>query len=386
MKRQTDFFFDWMKRIERRYGAQADAHLSVFEELIPEFRLFHEVPQTPPYHAEGYLLRHHLLRMFTVLEAISDGESFIGIEEFARSLYKKDIAHLTIEAKEMVPLLIAFTVLHDIGKADRLSFEAEKASEAEASGLHLARFASEKDRRLVIDWARLIEAEDANMTPAAVAHELQERYGIRVHYHGHERYALTKAHAHLFDAVFDHLKMASRDRELVRLAIRHHMQVIHIFSRRSAPNRLLAYERMAVKQGLDPARFLTLLILVAMLDAVLGSAQIKGGKPYFDDDIVLNLLISEHAALPIRKAARDEEERLRIIRRKKAAMQEAGLNGEALYTLLDISFGRERGEVKRAVDALIAGETTTYDFGYHEIEIRRRVKNVQEILTKEGLV
>lgn len=375
-----------MQRMSGLYGSAAAARLTETEMRIPTLRLFRAVPQTPPYHGEGYLLHHHILRMLTILEAIDAGESLIDIEEFARSFYWKDIVHLSNEAKDMLPLLMSFVILHDIGKADRLSFSAEKGSEAEASGLHLALFASEKDRLLVINWARLIEAEEEGMTPQRVSEELFERYGLRVHYNGHERYALSKEYTHVFDSVFSILQVAEDDRELVRMAIRHHMQVIHIFSRRSAPNRLLAFERMAVKRGLDPARFLSLLLLSATLDAVLGSEQIKDGKPVFDGTILFHLLMSEHAALPIRKAARDEEERLRRIRTQKEILESSGLVGEELYAMLSVAVGRERGEVKRAIVALIAGEKTSYDFGYHEMTIRRRVKEAQALLTKEGLL
>ncbi|MBU0613947.1 hypothetical protein KJ766_01520, partial [Patescibacteria group bacterium] len=288
-------FFDWMENIVLRsnYFREAEDLFAKFSADISEIDLLSTTPQTPPWHAEGPFVSDHVKRMLATVMAVSGGTSLLQIEEFAvRRDFLSYIETLELTIKENAATLIAFALVHDIAKAEVLSFSADSGSLGEREKFkknkkYLQNPASTQERLL---YDKLFRAHIAsrNKEPDSLGLiDFFDKYEISAHYFNHA----TVGASHKFDdarlAVSNGLHLTSRQGAVVKFLSRYHMDRI-----KTAEQFNLLIAR-ANKAGLDGFGISDIFVAQEFLDSCCGCLHYIDAHFSIDLSVVFDFFEAE---------------------------------------------------------------------------------------------
>lgn len=322
----SEHFSLWQERCLKNTHAAEQARMMVhaFAQQEESFLALCRVPQSAPYHAEGREVRDHLLRALTFLFAVQYPEHAIQeVDEWqsAKHLigFFSRLQETLVKEKDF---LQAYILAHDIGKKD--------TAEEDANGWH---------------------------------------YPLHAERGAESIYATFREKALRFSGC------TASEGKFLRELIRIHMQVIQEITRKKDTKILKAAAVIANKQGINTARFLTLLPAAFFLDVIVGSTY-KEENGFEKAKLLMVYAEHEYEMFPERK----EEDALRIQRQKKEArkklLEAQGLSPEEWFVRLNVPYGKERGVVVKILDRFIRGVETEEDIRYvgkeHADELRMR--------------
>lgn len=353
--KETYPFLQWMERfvMTETYLRQARDTMYEFEAQISELANMHRTPQSPKHHAEGPIMTYHIERMLCALLAITDGRAdLMQIEEFASELNLKEaIIELQDTILENGATLKAFIFVHDSAKYDCLTFDAPAGSKGASEGFASPQKLSTKDLNdRYIKLLKAFEIEHSELSPIDLCVAFGKEYQIKVSYKGHDKVASSATFSDLRDQVSDLCRLTARDREMLYLLVKEHIEQISYFSKKPDGARYKVMEAVAQKAGLDSDDVLDLQLASLFLDAMVGSLAYHDGK--FDPDVavVLNMLKSEELAGSVKNI--DRQNRLEEKKRKifKSVLESCGLSSEEIFQILKIPFGAGRAEILAKVE------------------------------------
>ena len=344
---ETAFFDEWMRKIQSRPEIVRQVRDAVFEAeaVAPEVTTLRTTSQSAPFHAEGPTVIHHLERMLAGLFAIVGGASLLEIEEFAREqVWHPLLRELEETIREQAATLEAFVFIHDLAKASTLSFDSPAGSQGASEGFL-------KDAALPVTslnqrYQKLIRAAaHEQMSPQEQARWAYDTYKTRVHYYGHAKVVLEDLYNNAWEALCDLYRLTGRDREMLALLVRSHIDVIHFFNRGVDPAKMSVLERRANKLGLDAEDVIDLQLACLLLDTTFGSLRYEDSRTWIDTDPIIGFIQSEQQGLPHRTHRRLERLEQQDRRVLKAAMEAAGIDAQTLIERLELPIGPKRGEV-----------------------------------------
>jgi hypothetical protein len=205
-----------------------------------------------------------------------------------------------------------------------------------------------------------------------------DKYEIHAHYPGHAKKALAIG-MEAFEALADQFRLRPRERDLVLFAVRNHMQVINSFGK---GDDIRAYELLlsrAHKAGFDADDAIDFLLAALFLDVCVGSLPYVDGEFQPNVDIVLQVLRAEEHIAPHRRAQRRFVQEERKKKMLNFALKEAGLDGKALFALLQTPFGPERGRIASEVRNYVLEPHLSVTIPSHTREIEKRVKKARSL-------
>ncbi len=383
-QKQRSFFIDWTQRIasEERMR-RAEEALVRAEENVPEIRLYRTTPQSPPWHSEGPFVADHVKRILVGLFAITDGEDLLDVEELARNKHHRaELTEMQETIREHAGTLEAFALVHDIAKPTTLSFDAPSGSRGEAEGYRQidrrdVSVASDRDRATYRKLLEAMAAQKPHLSRSELAAQFFDKYEIATHYYGHDRLGASDQFLAAREAVSDRYRIPDRDRALLTWMIRNHIDALAFFKGGANPEKFNLLLARADKQGLDADDALDLLLAAAFLDTAIGGVVYREGRFSVDLDVMWNFLGSEELAAEGRRGKRRERELLQKRKACRAMLQEVGLGAEEVFTLLDIPFGPERGEVIKKIKAALQDQGAAFDFPQRQDEVRARITEAQ---------
>ncbi len=359
---ETAFFDAWIEDAAHTPDIVRDVRDAVFaaEAVAPEVTMLRTTPQSPPYHAEGPMVIDHLERMLTGLFAIVQGRSLLHIEEFAREQSWHPMLHeLEQTIREQAATLEAFVFVHDLAKASTISFESPAGSVGAGEGFV-------KDARLDADvlstrYGKLVRAFEASHEPEDAAILVQGFYDqqhIRVHYYGHASEVMNDRYDTAREALSDHFRLTDRDREMLALMVRSHIDVIKFFNHGPDPAKMSLLVKRANKVGLDGDDVLDLQLAALLLDTTIGSLRYEEGRSWVDVDPVEGFLQSELHGAPGRHQRRVDRLQEQERRALKGAMERAGIDAMQIIEMLDLPVGPGRAQVLQDIARLVEHAST----------------------------
>jgi len=182
----------------------------------------------------------------------------------------------------------------------------------------------------------------------------------------------------------DQFRLRPRERDLVLFAVTNHMQVIASFGK---GDDLHAYELLlsrAHKAGLDADDAVDFILAAIFLDVSVGSLPYVHGEFLPNVDIIMQILRAEELIAPHR---REQRRLVQEGRKKKSlnfALKEAGLDGKALFALLQTPFGPERGKISHEIRNYILEPHLPVTISTHTREIEKRVGKARAIFDSGG--
>lgn len=359
---ETDFFDTWIEAAGRTPEIIRNVRDAVFaaEAVAPEVTMLRTTPQSPPYHAEGPMVIDHLERMLIGLFAIMHGRSLLHIEEFAREQAWHPMLHeLEQTIREHPATLEAFVFMHDLAKASTISFASPAGSDGAGEGfVKEARLAPEV---LSARYGKLVRAFEAQHDPEDAARLVQGFYDqqqIRVHYYGHATQVMNDQYDVAREALSDHYRLTDRDREVLALMIRSHIDVIKFFSHGPDPAKMSLLIKRANKVGLDGDDVLDLQLAALLLDTTIGSLRYQEGRSWVDIDPVRGFVQSEQLGAPQRHTRRLVRLQTQKQRALKSAMERGGIDAMQVIELLGLPVGPERAEILQDIRRLVEQVST----------------------------
>jgi len=305
--------------VERVHTVLRDA------EQEPLIQQLFQTPQSPEYHAEGPIVKHHVRQMLLSLFGLLEGKfSLLKMEEFAgRKELRDDVVEMEQVIKENAATFEVFAILHDVGKPFRL----QKGSD----GLY--------------------------------------------HYHGHEKEIFRPEVQELLHRLADQYRLTAHDRAMLTEMISLHMEPLRRFSNAHEPKDIDVLTRHITKRALDADDFLDLLQGGVLLDQVLGSFQHVGEKRVVQTDQLINFFIAEHAYAPWKREQRAQKHQAVQRQMEQAIFHEVGLDGDAMMKLTGMKPGKPLGALLQSLQRAAKGieETPELPEGFQN-EIRSRLQ------------
>lgn len=356
-QKQTYGFFDWMHRfvLTEDHLRHARDTIYEFEAQVSKLSQMHRTPQSANHHAEGPLMTSHIEIMLSGLEAIcEDRASLLQIEEFAREkAFATALSQLEDMMCENAATLKAFILLHDIAKYDVMTFDAPVGSKGAAEGFNDKRVHTDV---LVDRYLKLLhkfELEHPDLNPQEIAMRFFDAYQIKVHYKRHAQMAASEAYDKIRETVEDLCRLTARDREVLYLLIRYHMEILLFMNSRADATRYTYLQRLAQKAGLDADDLIDLFTCALILDGLIGSFTYKDGKLQADIDLILNMLRSEELSEDRRREVRERKVQDKQQKVFKQILEKTGLGSQEVFARLRIPFGRERGDLVKRIEAAV---------------------------------
>ncbi|MFH1711666.1 MAG: hypothetical protein ABH846_00310 [Patescibacteria group bacterium] len=369
--RETSFFLDWLAKrvlIESNLRKSKETLLEA-QRLAPEHKSLETTPQGAPWHAEGAVVARHVERILAGLFAIVDGESLLDIEEFSRH---KNLHHEIEELEQIIrehaATLQAFALLHDLGKAVTVSFEAPTDSKGAAEGFFQNKYrrseqATETERHTYLKLVKAMQVKNPDLNEEEVMAKFYDEYEIIAHFYRHAPISAGQQFAEAREKICDKLRLSARERRLLEFTIRHHIEVIHAFAKRPEPSKFRTYTAKANKAGFDADDALDFMLAALFLDTAVGSLRYEEG--IFDVDLrpTVNFLLSEEMLLPQRREQRRSKIELQKTRAFKQMLNDSGLEPEEVFKVLGTPFTAERGKIMQEIYQLIVDPDQPIDFG-----------------------
>lgn len=301
---ETKHLLDVLRQIENTAPllARADEVLLRFQSE-PLMAGVYATPQSGEHHAEGPTVRSHLRLFLASLFAITDGTvKLLEIEEFARMKgYEEEIQEMQQMLMENPTTFEVFALIHDVGKPFCLT---------------------------------------------------QDPDGM-VHYHGHAKEIYRPEIRSLLYRLAEAYKLPDRDVEMIIPLVSYHLVPLYRFKKAANAKDVEVISKFATEQGEDPDDFIDMLQAAILLDQVMGSRQIVGGKMTVSATHLTNFFIAERAYAPWKLAAKEKarnEARKRIAQK---TFREAGLDGAGIMALTGIKSGRELGDLLKKLHAVV---------------------------------
>ena len=381
-------FADWLDQyvLNDVYLRKGRELLGVAEVVHPIFSKLATTIQTPPHHSEGPFVKDGIVRALAGLYAIADGANGESIEELIREKHlEQEVRDLFETIHEHVASLSVYLLCHDLGKIETLVLDAPLGSRGEVEGFYqhayrLKRQATEEERRLYGKLFKAYQAQHAAQTLVQQTAGFFDLYEIHAHYPEHEKAAIALL-PDFFDPLCDHFRLQPRERSLVRFAIREHMRLMVSLSSGDA---VRAYELLltrAHRDGLDGDDAMDFLLAASFLDGCVGSLPYKEGEWKPSVHLIYKAFSAEEQVAPHRRAKRREREGERKEKALRFALKEAGLDGVALFDLLQTPFGRERGVIAHEIRTFVLHPELPITFPTHKEEIARRIGKARALLT-----
>ncbi len=348
----------FVQNAEQTLAASAAAEPLIAESLL--------TPQSLPYHAEGPFLSAHLRRMLTVLYAVSAGAwPLRNIEEFRRLRgYEGEIDELEETIRERAAFFEVFILCHDAAKRASAMCVADPGTPGIEHGFVLPIFQAGDDA-LAAAQATLRERylvfyrEFAKLHSGKKPEEIQaiffETYGIKVHYHGHERMIHAPVYRSLLARLSASRRLPESDIALLEDLIAHHLQPLTDFDA-VRPERLGRYLAIAEDRGYDADDFIDLFQAALFLDVVTGSRRREGKHSWQDPSSLIFFLQSEHAHAPWKREAKEVKRKEKDKRERHKRFRDVGLDGVALLDLLHLTPGPTFGALLKKIHAAIGGK------------------------------
>lgn len=391
-QKETKYLLDWMNRevLREDLAREAEDLLIAAENVAQEIRSFRTTPQAANWHAEGPVISDHIRRILQVILAIVEGASLLEIEEFAREkILYGELLELEQTIREQAATMIVFALLHDLAKPDTLRFDAPQGSKGEKEGFRLhgqvkRELARPEEVQHYMKLYKSFAIKQGVKTTQEMTAAFFDTYEIHVHNHGHDRVGASDKYLEVRQRIEELHQLSADDAALMPFLIKHHIDALSYF--KDGPNEkkfLLLIER-ANQWGFDADDALDALLAAAFLDR-LGSLSYAHGQFTVQYEMIVHMLHSERLALPKRQEKRDQEVLLEKKRKRKAAMKEAGLNGESVFSLLETVYGKERGTVMKRINEMIDDPEIEIEFGEHSEEMGRRITHARSLLTEEVL-
>ncbi|MDP2631544.1 MAG: hypothetical protein Q8P30_02115 [Candidatus Uhrbacteria bacterium] len=384
------YFIDWLEGnvLELGVWKQARETLIGVQNKVYAVAQFSSIPQSAKWHSEGSTLADHVTRIIAGVIALQSGAKLWNIDEFAR--YKNlqfEVTELEEIICENAATLIAFALVHDIGKTVTVWTDTPKGSKGEAEGFkqnkrRSRREASEEEMYRYLKLYRAFFTKHSNLSNRQVCAKFFDEYEIEVHYSGHARVGASDKFLEAREAVADIYRLTERDRAMLTWLVRNHMDAISFFKDSPDLSKFELMKARANKAGFDADDALDLLVAALFLDATVGSLQYKEGVFNTDFKSILNFLLAEEIVAPQRGEAR----RARIKQAEKERIRKyllsSGLSADEVFSILQIPFGPNRAGVMDKVFALAHDQTQEIDFGEHTSEMAGRLNKARLLLTR----
>jgi len=361
-RKETYPFLEWMDRfvLTEENLRQARDVMYELEAQVSELSQVHRTPQSANHHAEGPMMTNHIENMIAGIFAICEGKvSLSQIEEFAREKhFKNEIAELEDVICENAATLKAFTMLHDIAKYDTISFSSPAGSKGAAEGFSKD---SRLDKSALIDrYLKLLNAfkvDLPDLDSRQVAIDFYKEFEIKVHYKGHAKVAVSDKYEEVRNTVEDLCRLTARDREILALTIKYHIEVMDFIGDKPDGARYSYLQRVGQRSGIDGNDLLDVQTAALLLDALIGSIGYQDGALVPDIELVLNMLRSEELAVVERRHARVKKIENKKQSEFKKMLESVGLGGGDVFKLLDIPFGPGRaGIIDKVQNAVKTGD------------------------------
>jgi len=384
-KLETYPFFTWMDRFVTTDENLRNARDVMYEleAQVSQLSQIHRTPQSANHHSEGPLMTSHIENMLAGLFSIcEEGTSLLDIEEFAREKhFKNEFAELEDVICANAATLKAFALLHDISKYETLSFSAPQGSKGAAEGFFVdARLSKDVLIDRYIKLLNKFKVENPGLSPREVASQFYDVYQIKIHYKRHAQVAASDEYKEVRWQVEDLCRLTAKDREILYLLIKYHMEVISFVENKPDGARYNYLKRIAQKSGIDSDDFLNLQAAALFLDATIGSIEYKDGKFKAHTEIILNMFRSEELADEDRRKARVQKLEDKKQREFKKMMQGVELGGGEVFELLNIGFGPERASILDKIEKSVkTGDMS--DLGEYKEKLYSQIQEAHLLYT-----
>ena len=377
-QKQTYQFLDWLERFVLTDDNLRKARdvMYEFEAQVSELSQIHRTPQSANHHSEGPIMTSHIENMLAGIFAICEGgASLLRIEEFAcEKHFKNEIIELQDIICEHAATLKAFTLLHDIAKYDTLTFSSPAGSKGAVEGF--TNDTKLKKSVLIDRYLKLLntfKVENAEVSPQQTAIDFYKEYQISTHYKGHAKLAASDKYEEVRSAVEDLCRLTARDREILAITIRYHMEVIDFVNNKPDRARYEFLQRLAKKSGIDANDLLDIQTAALLLDTLIGSIGYQDSVLIPDTELILNMLRSEELAVQERRHTRARKVEDKKKTEFKKMLDVAGLGSSAVFKILDIPFGPARaGVMDKVYHAVKTGELS--GLGEHKDKLYSKIQ------------
>lgn len=310
----SEHFSLWQERCLAHEGAVQKAR-EIMEKLKQDETLFADLcdtKQSAPFHSEGSHVEDHLRRGLTFLFACQEPElGLLTVDEWQAARHTRGFfLRLEETLKKEKNFLLAYILSHDIGKKDT-AYEDEKG------------------------W----------------------------HYPNHAHKGAEPGYAAFREKCLTFAGCAPSEGKLLRELIRIHMQIVWEMSDNPETRILEVAKEVAERQGLNVARFLALLPATFLLDAIVGSCDLRASG-FEKASLMVRFAEREYVSFPNQQA----EDDLKLHREQKEAHRArliaAGLGPDEWFMRLNTPYGKERGTVVAILDRFIKGVEDAEDIRY----------------------
>lgn len=390
--RESRFFLDWMDREVLRDDVTSQAEVVLTEaeqEVGAPVRRYRTTPQSAPWHVEGPTVAHHVRRAIAGVLAITEGADVLEIEEIAREkTLLGEFSELQRTIRANAGTMLAFALVHDMGKPDTLTFDAPRGTGGEREGFSTnkrtrSKSASEDERQHYLKLVRAFAEKEEIEDHAELTAAFYDEYEIKTHFYGHERVGSSEKYRDAREAIGGLYHMSADDLAMLQLIIKNHIDAIMSFKDAPDPAKFRSFVERANRAGFDADDFLDLLLAGMFIDVTVGSLMYRDGQYSAQFEPVINFLKSEYEVLPRRREERREEVDLKDRKRVKLALQAANLLGGDVFSLLNIPFGPKRGDIMRKIREAVEDPAAPVDFGPHTEEMYRRIETARSLLTQK---
>jgi len=322
-------------------------------------------------------LMHHIERMMTGFFAmLNEDFNVLQFEEFAREKnLKLEFTEMQEILREQAATLEAFIILHDIAKRDVISFAAPAGSLGAAEGFQKgSKLKPEIQSQNYLKLARAYSAQSNDLSDSDLAARFYDKYQIRVHYYDHSQMAVSEKYEATREAIGDLYRLTARDREMLRLIVKYHMDAILFFKHGVDASKYSLMGSRATKSGLDADDYLDIQLAALFLDTTIGTRVYKEGKCISDVNPVLNILRSEEMSAPHRRQRRQ----VGLEQRQKSAfkhiLKTVELDSESVFEKMEIPFGPGRAQVIEELHNLIKNSEELIDTNKYSSEMIKKIE------------
>lgn len=352
---------------------------------VPAIGALEHIPQSPPWHTEGMVVARHIERILCGVYAIAGGAVLTHVEEFARhKSLNHEVLQLQRTIQEHAATLQAYALLHDLGKADTVSFETPEGSKGAIEGFvqhsrRVQKTASEQEKQVYLKLARAKWTSMGDASEAEAMAAFYDEFEIRSHFYGHANIGAGRVYDDAREVISDMLRLSEIERRMLTFCIRYHIETIGYFNKKPNPKKIEVLTARATKAGLDAGDVLDVLVAAIFLDTGIGSLHYADGV--FDVDLrpTVNFLLSEELALPGRRVARREQANVVARKAFKEILREANLEPDIVFSLLGTPHGPERGEVMDHIYKLVSDASLPVDFGRHTNDLAPRIAKARTL-------
>ncbi len=385
--RETWYFLDWMEKFVVGNEAIRREVDDLFQEVaakVGAVKRFRNTPQSAPWHCEGITVDVHVKRMLGTIQAVVQGADLLTIEEFSREkTLHEGLVELQEVIREHAGFFLAYAFVHDIAKPDVVFLEALPGSKGAKEGFVEARRKGLGDVEQIQHYFKLFKSflvkHEGSEVPESMANFFDE-YEIQVHYYNHDRVGSGDSFASVREVIASQFRVSADHVDSLRLLTKRHMQTMSFFLNGVNVEKYDFLAQQAGRDGYDADDYLDLALGCLFLDVTAGSLAYEHGQFSAQYQPVLNCLRSELMAREERKHRRSKKREEAFRRRRKQVLEEVGLAGDVLFSLLNVPFGPGRADVVQKISDAVDGRGDLRGFSSHVDELQKRVDQARALL------